>query len=208
MNPSMPNCQIYRPTLILIAINIAVYFLTSVAGGSFLNTSYDLIYKYGLVGEKVIYEGEYYRLLTSLFVHANVAHIAGNMIFLLIFGLRGEEMFSLPEYLAIYFLGGMTGNLLSLVLLNPLIPSVGASGAIFAVFGACTIYIRRAIRQSIIGALIFAFFLLLISSAPGVNNLAHIGGLVTGLLIGYVLAARRKPSTTYSINYGYQRLPF
>ena len=208
MNPSMPNCQIYRPTLILIAINIAVYFLTSVAGGSFLNTSYDLIYKYGLVGEKVIYEGEYYRLLTSLFVHANVAHIAGNMIFLLIFGLRGEEMFSLPEYLAIYFLGGMTGNLLSLVLLNPLIPSVGASGAIFAVFGACTIYIRRAIRQSIIGALIFAFFLLLISSAPGVNNLAHIGGLVAGLLIGYVLAARRKPATAYSINYGYQRLPF
>ena len=208
MNPSMPNCQIYRPTLILIAINIAVYFLTSVAGGSFLNTSYDLIYKYGLVGEKVIYEGEYYRLLTSLFVHANVAHIAGNMIFLLIFGLRGEETFSLPEYLAIYFLGGMTGNLLSLVLLNPLIPSVGASGAIFAVFGACTIYIRRAIRQSIIGALIFAFFLLLISSAPGVNNLAHIGGLVAGLLIGYVLAARRKPATAYSINYGYQRLPF
>ena len=208
MNPSMPNCQIYRPTLILIAINIAVYFLTSVAGGSFLNTSYDLIYKYGLVGEKVIYEGEYYRLLTSLFVHANVAHIAGNMIFLLIFGLRGEEMFSLPEYLAIYFLGGMTGNLLSLVLLNPLIPSVGASGAIFAVFGACTVYIRRTIRQSIIGALIYAFFLILIGSAPGVNNLAHIGGLVTGLIIGYVLAARRKPAAAYSMTYGYQRFPF
>ena len=208
MSQIMPNCQRFRPTFILIALNIAVYVFTSVVGGSFLETNYELVYKYGLVGELVIYEGQYYQLLTSLFIHANLAHIAGNMIFLLIFGLRGEEMFSLPEYLSIYFLGGLTGNILSLALLNPAIPSVGASGAIFAVFGACTIYLRRAVRASIVGALIYAFFLLFISSAPGVNNFAHIGGLVTGLIIGYVLATRRKPGTTYSINYSYQRSPF
>jgi rhomboid protease GluP len=204
----MPDCQKYRPTLILIAINIAFYVLTSIAGGSFLSTSDEMIYKYGLVGGMVFYEGEYYRLITSLFIHANIAHIAGNMIFLFIFGLRGEEFFSLPEYLAIYFLGGLAGNVLSLFLLSPLVASVGASGAIFAVFGACTIYIRKAVRQSIFGALVYAFFLLLISSAPEVNYLAHIGGLVTGLLIGYFLAMRRKPATAYSINYGYQRTPF
>ncbi len=204
----MPNSQKYRPTYVLIAINIAVYIFTSVAGGNFLETNYNLIYKYGQVGGLVIFEGQYYQLLTSLFVHANIAHISGNMIFLFIFGLRGEEMFSLPEYLAIYFLGGLTGNLLSLALLNPIIPSVGASGAIFAMFGACIIHVRRAVRQSIVTALIYAFFLLFISSAPDVNNLAHIGGLVTGLLIGYFLAMRRKPATAYSITYGYQRSPF
>ena len=138
-----------------------------------------------------------------MFVHASIAHIAGNVIFLLVFGLRGEEMFSLPEFLSIYLLGGLTGNLLSLVLLDPNIPSVGASGAIFAMFGACTIHARRTVGQSVIGAVIYALFLLFISAAPGVNNLAHIGGLVTGLLIGYLLALRRKPTTKYTTSHSY-----
>jgi len=74
--------------------------------------------------------------------------------------------------------------LLSLLLLPLETISVGASGAIFAMFGAAVIYARRSFRQSIIGALIYAFFLLFLSSGVGVNNFAHIGGLVTGLLIG------------------------
>ncbi len=206
----MHNSLKYRPTLVLVALNIAVYIGTSVVGGDFLQTNMDVIYQYGQVGILVTSEGYYYQLLSSMFVHANIAHIAGNMIFLVVFGLRGEEMFSLSEYLSIYFLGGLTGNLFSLVpfLLSPFIPSVGASGAIFAMFGACTIYIRRAVRQSVLGALIYAFFLLFISSAPGVNNLAHAGGLITGLLIGYFLAARRKPAAAYTVTYTYPHSPF
>jgi rhomboid protease GluP len=125
------------------------------------------------------------------------------MVFLFIFGLRGEEMFSLPEYLSIYFLGGLTGNLFSLLLLDSLTISVGASGAIFAMFGAAVIYARRSFRQSIIGALIYAFFLLFLSSGIGVNNFAHVGGLVAGLVIGYILATRRKPEVRYAVNYSY-----
>ena len=203
----MYNSQKFKPTYILIALNIAFYIYTSVVGGDFMNTSSNMILRYGQVNELVIYYGQYYQLFTSMFVHANIAHIAGNMLFLLIFGLRGEEMFSLPEYLSIYFLGGLTGNLLSLLLLPLDVPSVGASGAIFAMFGACTIYARRSVRQSIIGALIYALFLLLLSSGLYVNNFAHIGGLVTGLLIGYVLATRRKPETRYTISYSYSKNP-
>ena len=203
----MHNSQKFMPTYILIALNIAFYVYTAVEGGDFMSTSSNMIWQYGQVNEFVIYYGQYYQLFTSMFVHANIAHLAGNMLFLLIFGLRGEEMFSLPEYLSIYFLGGLTGNLLSLLLLPLNIPSVGASGAIFAMFGACTIYARRAVRQSIIGALIYAFFLLFLSSGLGVNNFAHIGGLVTGLLIGYVLATRRKPETRYTISYSYSKNP-
>jgi rhomboid protease GluP len=203
----MTNSQKFKPTIILIALNIAFYIYTSVAGGDFLNTSVDMILKYGQVNAYVIYNGWYYQLFTSLFVHANIAHIAGNMVFLLIFGLRGEEMFSLPEYLSIYFLGGLTGNLFSLLLLPLNTPSVGASGAIFAMFGAATIYARRSFSQSIIGALIYAFFLLFLSSGPGVNNFAHIGGLVAGLLIGYVLATRRKPEARYTVSYSYSTFP-
>jgi len=201
----VPSSQKFKPTYILIALNIAVYVYTAIAGGNFLNTSEEMLWNYGQISI-LVFQGEFWRLFTSMFIHADIAHIAGNMVFLFIFGLRSEEMFSLPEYLSIYFLGGLTGNLISLVLLSDSI-SIGASGAIFAMFGAAIIYARRSFRQSIIGALIYAFFLLLISSGAGVNNFAHIGGLVTGLLIGYVLATRRKPETRYTVSYSYSTLP-
>lgn len=199
----MYNSEKYKPTYILIVINLLVYIYTSVAGGNFLETAPGLIYQYGQVGVFVLYDGAYYQLLTSMFVHASIVHIAGNMIFLLVFGLRGEEMFSLPEYLSVYLLGGLFGNVLSLFFLPLDVPSVGASGAIFALFGAVIIHARRAVGQSVIGALIYGFFLLFLSSAPNVNNLAHIGGLVVGLIIGYVLAARRKHGTQYKVTYSY-----
>jgi rhomboid protease GluP len=199
----MYDSQKYKPTYILIAVNVIVYVYTSVVGGSFLETNSALIYQWGQVGGLVIYGGAYYQLLTSMFVHASIVHIAGNMIFLLVFGLRGEEMFSLPEYLSIYLLGGLFGNVLSLLFLPLDVPSVGASGAIFAMFGAAIIHARRSVGQSVIGALIYGFFLLFLSSAPNVNNLAHIGGLVVGLIIGYVLAARRKHGTQYTTTYSY-----
>jgi rhomboid protease GluP len=204
---SMSNSQKFKPTYILIALNIAFYVYTSVVGGDFLNTSNSMVLQYGQVNGFVLYYGWYYQLFTSMFVHANIAHLAGNMLFLLIFGLRGEEMFSLPEYLLVYFIGGLTGNLLSLWLMPLYVPSVGASGAIFALFGAVAVYARRSISQSIIGALIYAFFLFLISTGPDVNVFAHLGGLVAGLLIGYVLATRRKPSTKYTISYSHSRFP-
>jgi rhomboid protease GluP len=199
----MGNSQKFKPTLILIALNVIFYIYTSIEGGNFLATDFGIMAIYGQVNELVIKSGYYYQLFTSMFIHADIAHIVGNMLFLLIFGLRSEEMFSLPEYLSIYFLGGLTGNLLSLLLLPLATISVGASGAIFAMFGASIIYARRSFRQSIIGALIYAFFLLFLSSAPGVNNFAHIGGLIAGLIIGYVLATRRKPETRYTISYSY-----
>jgi rhomboid protease GluP len=139
-----------------------------------------------------------------MFVHANIVHLAGNMFFLLIFGLRAEELFSTKEYLAIYLLSGLSGNLLTL-LLGPNMISVGASGAIFGLFGAVTIYIRRAVGQSIISALMYAFFLLLLNSGYGVNVVAHFGGLAVGLLLGYWLAATRKrKAITYQLSYGYR----
>jgi len=81
--------------------------------------------------------------------------------------------------------------------------SAGASGAIFGMFGACIIYIRHAIGQSVMSALFYAFFLFVISSGLNVNFLAHLGGLVVGLLIGYELAAIRKSKIKYAYRYSY-----
>ena len=201
MISNMSSSQRYKVTFVLIALNVAVYVYTSIAGGNWLQTSDSMVWQWGQVNGLVLYGGAYYQLFTSLFVHASIIHLAGNMLFLLIFGLRGEEMFSLPEYLGVYLLGGLAGNLLSLSL-GPYLISVGASGAIFALFGAVAVYARRSIGQSIIGAVIFGFFLLIISSGADVNYLAHIGGLVSGLAMGYVLARIRKPRM-YQATYSY-----
>ena len=195
------NCRKYHPTIILIALNVAIYIYGAIVGGDALYTGNNVIAQWGQVNAYVLYDGAYFQLFTSMFIHASIFHLVGNMLFLFIFGLRGEEMFSLPEFLGIYLAGGLVGNVLSLAFgpgtyLDPFI-SVGASGAIFALFGACIIYVRRSIRQSILGAFVYGFFLLLFSAGPGVNDLAHIGGLIFGLLIGYVLASRRKPHEQY-----------
>jgi len=199
----MFNSQKFMPTYVLIALNVAFYMFTSLLGGNFFNTDPEMIYRYGQVNRLVIYGGFYYQVITSIFVHGNIAHLFGNMLFLLIFGLRSEELFSLTEYLFIFFLGGLTGNLISLMVLPLDLPSVGASGAIFSMFGAVTIYTRRTISQSIVGALMYAFFLLFLSSGPNVNNFAHLGGLLSGLVVGYILAVKRSKNANYLQKYSY-----
>ena len=200
------NCEKYKPTYILIAITTAVYIYTSIAGGNWLSTSDSMVYQWGQVN-LFVFQGAYYQLFTSIFIHASIAHLVGNMLFLFIFGLRAEEMFSLPEYLGIYLVGGLVGNIASLVF-GPMFISVGASGAIFALFGACVIFTRRSVRQSILGALVYAFFLLFISAGPGVNDLAHIGGLGFGLVVGYLIATSRKPDDQYAVKYKHPISPF
>jgi rhomboid protease GluP len=201
-----PSRKKFPLTYLLIGLNVAVYVYTSVIGGNLLVTDYyTVILQYGQVNWYVM-NGSYWQLFTSMFIHANITHLFGNMLFLLIFGFRAEELFSSEEYLPIYLASGLAGNLLTL-LLGPDMVSVGASGAIFGVFGATVIYSRRAIGQSIISALLYSFFLLMISSGPEVNYAAHVGGLVIGLAIGYALALRRKPPAKYQYRFSYSPKP-
>jgi rhomboid protease GluP len=201
------GCEKYKPTYILIAINVAIYIYTAILSGNAFSTSIEVQAQWGQYNF-FVFNGWYYQLLTSMFIHASIFHLAGNMLFLLIFGLRGEEMFSLPEFLSIYLLGGLVGNVLSLAF-GPNFISVGASGAIFALFGACVIYGRGSVRQSILGALVYAFFLFFISSGEGVNILAHLGGLVFGLLLGYLISTRRKPGHQEKVRHSYSiAMPF
>jgi rhomboid protease GluP len=200
MNNVFKSSKNFMPTYIIIALNIIVYVYTSIIGGNFVTTSDAVIWNYGQVNYLVMYYGCYWQLFTAMFVHVNIMHLLGNMFFLLIFGFRAEELFAIQEYLLIYFLSGLVGNLLTL-LLGPSVVSAGASGAIFGLFGACIVYFRRAIGQSIIGALMYAFFLLMIGSGSNVNYLAHLGGLAVGLLIGYGLATKRRFRVTYRYSY-------
>jgi len=200
------NSRGYMPTFAIIAANVGVYAFTSILSGD-LTTSQNVINAYGQVN-LYVWNGQVWRLFTAMFIHADILHIFGNMLFLFIFGLRAEDVFDIKEYLLIYFLSGLFGGFLTLVLWPADTASIGASGAIFGVLGATIIYLsvhsRRSMGQSIMTALIYAFFLFFINSAaPGVNYLAHLGGLATGLLIGYLLAVSRrpKPRVTYEHRY-------
>jgi rhomboid protease GluP len=203
------NSKIYMPTFVLIAMNVAVYAWTSFLSGNVFEMTDSVLRQYGQYNPYVL-NGEVWRWLTAIFVHANIAHIVGNMLFLFIFGLRAENQFDVKEYLLIYFLSGLAGGVLTfwLPLLFPFLMdfnavSVGASGAIFGMIGAVAVYARRAIGQSILSALMYVFFLFFINLAPNVNYFAHLGGLAVGLLIGYLLAMTRKPRqvVTYEHNY-------
>lgn len=178
------------PTIILIIANVGVYAFTSVAGGNLLFTSQNLIETLGQDNSRVL-NGWYWQFFTSMFVHVDLLHLVGNMFFLLIFGIRAEGLFSKKEFFFIYFASGLSGNLLTL-LMPPLTLSAGASGAIFGMFSASAIYMGKTLGQSIMGALVYSFFLLILSTGRNVNLFAHFGGLAAGLIIGYSLAKNRK----------------
>ncbi|UCC33387.1 MAG: rhomboid family intramembrane serine protease, partial [Candidatus Bathyarchaeota archaeon] len=102
------------PTSILIIANILVFAYTSVVGGSFPQTSTIVLKQLGQYNMYVLGYGWYWQLLTSMFVHVDLLHLLLNMIFLLIFGFRGEELFGKKEFFAIYFISGLFGGLLTL----------------------------------------------------------------------------------------------
>jgi rhomboid protease GluP len=181
------------PTTFLVAINIAVYIFTSVIGGNFLETNIYVLREFGQYNLYVI-NGEYWQLLTSIFVHVDIMHITLNMLFLFIFGLRAEEFLKTEEYFTVYMLSGLTGSLLTLFFMSANTLSAGASGAVFGMYGAGLIYMRKRFGQSIAGALLYSLLFLMLTTGSGVNVIAHFGGLATGLAIGYLLAQSHQDS--------------
>jgi rhomboid protease GluP len=186
------SCPRLTPTIFLIAVNIAVYIFTSVVGGDFVQTNIGALRQYGQYNFSV-WNGAYWQLLTSIFVHLDIIHVALNMLFLVIFGSRAEELFTTEEYFTVYMLSGLSGSLLTLFMMPIYTLSAGASGAIFGLYGAGIIYMRKTLGQSILGALIYSFLLLILTVGTGVNIVAHFGGLAAGLIIGFALAKSRHP---------------
>lgn len=174
------NVFFRSPTLVVSIILIAVYIIIGILGG-------DLVYPplpLALMqcdDPLPIYP---WTLLTSIFLHANIIHIAGNVLFLLIFGFILEEQVTRTRWITTFFLTGLAGNLTSLgadiasYLATPpsmYIPScgVGASGAVYGIMGAAT---------GLRGAVLIIFIAGLDIFAGG-GFFAHIGGLITGLLL-------------------------
>jgi rhomboid protease GluP len=139
--------------------------------------------------------GEWWRLLTSVFVHGGLFHIAFNMWALWNLGLLCEALYGPWTYATIYLICGLGASLASAAW-HPNVPSVGASGAIFGLAGALIAAFKlgefSVPRSALSGTLrslgAFVFYNLLFGFLPGIDNTAHIGGLVTGLIVGALIA--------------------
>ena len=120
------------------------------------------------------------------------------MIALLLFGSAVENNYSKLQYLIIYFISGLIGNLFSLILLPLNVISLGASGAIFGLIGAAfVLFAGDGDRSLILLGLFYLFFFIIASLAPGINIWAHLFGLMGGILFGYVFIRKRKIQDYY-----------
>ncbi|MDO0926829.1 rhomboid family intramembrane serine protease [Streptomyces sp. TG1A-8] len=183
-------------TKLLIGVNLALFLVQLSLGDRFTNRL-ELIgqsYTPYLTGVQGIAEGQYYRLLTAMFLHGGYVHILFNMLSLWWIGGPLEAALGRARYLALYAVSGLAGSALSYLIAAPNQPSLGASGAIFGLFGATAVLMRRLnydmrpVIALLVINLIFTF---------GMNGIAweaHIGGLVAGVLTGYAMvhAPRRR----------------
>jgi len=185
----------------LIAACVAVYLLVAAAGaaaGVPLNVGLvrqpGEVLTLGALVPALVAEGEAWRLLTSVFLHSGFLHLALNMISLYFLGSFAEVSFGRGRFLALYFVSGIAGGLAYLYFGSFTAPAVGASGAIFGLVGGVFGYaVRRgtfSLQNPIIGQLLIltAINLFLGASIPNVSNTAHVGGLLGGLVYGWLFA--------------------
>lgn len=191
-------------TKVLIGIN-AVAFLWGISqGGSFSRIGPSALVDGGLFARgfdgtsmRGVAEGEWYRLVSSGFLHDGFIHIGFNMYALWILGGQLERILDRPRFLALYF-ASMFGGAAGVMLLDPDIPTVGASGAVFGLFGAIAVLHRAAgfnIWASGIGQ-VLALNLFLTLAIPRISVGGHLGGLLAGAVIGaiYVAMVRTRQS--------------
>lgn len=178
--------------IIIVILNVIVFIAISIISPP---GSYDISDKLALDWNLVINHGEFYRLLTCMFVHAGIDHIYNNMIVLLFIGSYFEIAIGHLNYIIVYFSSGIIAGLTSMVYNmsnNNHVQSVGASGAIFGIIGGMTavILIKYFHKHNLdLKKIIFIAFLSLYSgfSSQDVDNAAHVGGFIAGFLISFII---------------------
>jgi membrane associated rhomboid family serine protease len=169
-------------TRILIAINVAVYLLTAAQGNGFNAPGGQLFTKWILYGPFVA-QGDWWRLVTAMFLHASIIHIAFNMISLYLIGTPVEQYLGKARYVGLYFVSGLAGSAGAL-LQAPHTPTLGASGAIFGILGAMLILEWQLTGRLAGQAMTWIVINLVISfGIPNISWGGHVGGLIGGILV-------------------------
>lgn len=197
-------------TVALIVINVAVFLILSAMGDT--EDAVFMLNHGGMYEPLIVQEHEYYRLFTSMFLHFGMSHLLNNMVLLGALGWNLELETGKIKFLTIYLVSGLGGNLLSLYYdqslpLGERAVSAGASGAIFGLMGAL-LYVVIANRGRL-GRLSGRGMLFMIAlslyyglTSTGVDNWAHIGGLVCGFILSVILYRPGRTYGSYGKSYG------
>jgi len=197
----------YKITYSLIVINILGYLLSAFLSKSLIDMDIEVLVNMGaLYGPITVLDGEWWRLLSAMFLHGGMTHLLMNMFSLYLIGRGVEQYFNTTSYLSIYLFSGLLGGLASLYI-HPASVGVGASGAIFGIFGAMAGFFlahrdkieahTKAFMKEF--AIIIGINLVLGFSIPSVDVSAHVGGLVVGFIGGYVVSKNPKWVWIYSV---------
>lgn len=178
----------------VIALNVAAYVVTGLAPGASLRdpttprSVHALFYRWQLQPYAIHHLDRYYELITSAFLHVSLLHIASNMVTLAFIGPALERLLGWWRFSALYLLSALGGSAAIYAFGSALGTTVGASGAIFGLFGACIVLVRRLglDAQWLIGLVVLNFVLTF--SIQNISRLGHVGGFVTGILAALAIA--------------------
>ena len=186
-------------TIGLILVNTIVFILMYL-----MNNKDYYIEKYSVWGYGIVNNGEYYRLITGAFLHGGVTHYLVNMYSLYILGGQIEGFLGRGKYLAVYLFSALIGSLFSIIFNT--IPSVGASGAIFGILGSLLyfgyhyrVFLGSVIKSQIIPIILINLAIGFMSNGQ-IDNFAHIGGLIGGILMTMAVGVKYKSSKFEMIN--------
>lgn len=181
--------------IVLVAVNVIIFLICTFTG--------DLLYNKGAFNAAALWQGEWYRLFTSMFIHWDVEHLFSNMIVLYYVGAIVERRLGALPYIALYVLSGFAGNIFSMgyeFFMGAYGSSAGASGAVFGVEGALLFLVmahRGKLESMTAGRVAFAiaFSLYCGFTSAGVNNAAHVGGVLMGFTAAAAITACEKIRT-------------
>jgi len=177
------------------SINVILWILLEVSGNS---TNPSSLRKFGAIDSYLIWSGEYWRLVSAIFLHVGASHLAINSISLVIMGGLAERLYGHWNFISIFLVAGIIGSTASYMNIENGVVGAGASGAIFGCLGSLVsfFYVRKKIlgksgKQTLNGLIILALVNLAFGFViPAVDNWAHIGGFIAGISSGYFLTYR------------------
>ena len=192
-------------TNIISLICILMYVIVGIYGNNFFNFDANVLAKFGANNILLVKNGEIWRLLTCAFLHVGLIHLVVNMYSLRVIGPSVEGLIGKGKFVFIYLISAICASLMSLVFVDSNIVSVGASGAIFGLMGALLyfgyhyrLYLNDAIKTQIIPVILFN--LIIGFMMPGIDNGAHIGGLIGGYLATMAIGIKNKSEKKDMIN--------
>ncbi|MBN1499581.1 MAG: rhomboid family intramembrane serine protease [Spirochaetes bacterium] len=185
--------QDYFFTPILIIINLLIFLIMVFSGLGFISFEAQSLLDWGADYKPLVLQGQYWRLLTNIFIHGGLMHVLMNCYGLFFAGVFLEPAIGKWRFLVSYLITGIIASTGSIMWHKESIISVGASGAIFGIFGVflallTTNYYNKGIKLFfMINAGIFTGYNLIMGLAGGIDNAAHVSGLLSGLIAGYIL---------------------